>query len=335
MAEAAFRSVQIGKETVLGTEVNATLVLPVETTSGELSITRGTNVPDEDHGIAVRNAPGRGSHGIRLVSGNVSYVACYETLPHLLQMALGDVVTTGSAAPYTHVIERDTTAKTSASYTWEVNDDTQDWIGTGIEIPSWELSYDALAAGENSPWMFSGELQGVSLATGTATGALTVPSSETMEGHLTTLSTGTTGTAFGSLTALTGRLVNLSLSGEDPKPPRPYGSAADLYTASGRRKGVTTVTGALLLDSTSLGATWTIHDVAGSVPTERRMRITIAGVGTHNDATIDFRLLFTDVHVEPDGRDGERLFSFTGETVYDSTLTTDFLVSIVNAVAAY
>jgi hypothetical protein len=307
----------------------------VESTSGELSITRGTNTPDEDHGIAVRNAAGRGSHGIRLVSGSVSMHACYETLPHLLQMALGTSTASGSAAPYTHVIERDTTAKTSKSYTWEVNDDTQDWIGSGIEIPSWELSYDALAAGENSPWMFTAELQGSKLVTGTATAAQAVPASETMEGHLTTLSTGTTGTAFASLTALTGRLVNLSISGEDPKPPRPYGSAADLYTVSGRRKGVCTVTGALLLDSTSLGATFTIHDVAGSVPTERRMRVTIAGTGTHNDATIDFRILFTDVHVEADGRDGERLFSFTGETVYDSTLTTDILVSIVNAVASY
>lgn len=335
MAEAAFRSVQIGKETVLGTEVNATLVLPVETTSGELTLVRGTNSPDEDFGRIQRNANGRGSHGIRNVTGSVSVVATYEILPHLLSMALGGVVTTGSGAPFSHVIARDTTSNTAESYTWEVNDDTQDWIGTGIVIPSWELSYDALSAGANAAWMFSGDLQGATLTKGTATAALTAPACETMEGHLTTISHGDTNTAFGSLTALTGRLVSFSISGEDPKPPRPYGSASDTYVAVGRQKSMSTVNCSLLLDSTSLGATFDHFNVAGAVPTYRRFRVAVAGTGTNNDATIDFQLLTTDSHVDPAGRDGERLLVFTGETVYDATLATDLEFTITNGTTSY
>jgi hypothetical protein len=51
--------------------------------------------------------------------------------------------------------------------------------------------------------------------------------------------------------------------------------------------------------------------------------------------TIDHRLIFTDVHIEPDGRDGERLVSITGETVYDSTLASDIAITVTNAIASY
>lgn len=333
MAEAAFRSVQIGKETTYGTEVNATLVLPVDTATGELVLVRGTNTPDEDYGRAIRNRTLRGSHGVRNVTGSVSAVATFQTLPHFLQMALGDVVTTGSSAPFTHVIERDTTADTTASYTWEVNDDTQDWIGVGITIGSWELGFDAVAAGANSPWMFNGDLQGVNLSTGTATAAQSAPAMETMEGHLTSFSEGTTGTAFGSLTGLTSKIVSFSISGSDEKPQRVY-AGTDLATAHGRRKGMCTVSMTSILDSTMATALWTTYNVAGAIPTYRRWRVSVDGAGT-NAMTIDMQLKITDVHIEADGRDGERLFSVTAETVDDATLDTDVSVSIVNATTSY
>lgn len=333
MAEAAFRSVQIGKESAYGTEVNATLILPVEAASGELHLERGTNTPDEDFGMAIRNQTLRGSHGVRLVSGSVSAVASFQTLPHFLQMSVGDVVTTGSSAPYTHVVERDTTADTTSSYTWEVNDDTQDWIGVGITIPTWELGFEALAAGENAAWMFSGDLQGVNLSKGTATAAQAAPATETMEGHLTTIKEGTTATAFASLTTLTNKLVSLSLSGSDEKPPRAY-AGGDTHSARGRRKGVTTINASFLLDSTTLGSTHDLYNVSGAVPTYRRWRIGVTGSGS-NAATIDMQVLITDCFIEPDGRDGERLVTMTGESVYDSTLTSDLVFSIVNATTSY
>lgn len=332
MAEAAFRSVQIGKESTKGTEVNATIVLPVDAGSGELELIRGTNWPDEDYGRAIRNQTGRGSHGIGNVTGSVSCVATYQTLPHLLQMALGEVATTGSSSPFTHVIERDDTTDTSRAYTWEVNDDTQDWIGTGVVITDWELSFEALAAGQNAAWQFSGDLQGMTLTKGTATAALSAPAAETMEGHLTTFSHGAVGTAFGSLTAMA-KLVSFSMSGSDPKPPRPY-AGSDSYTAHGRRKGMCTVTATFQVHADTVGALWDIYAVAGAVPTERRWRLAIDGSGV-NAATIDMRLGFTQNPVVADGRDGERLFSVTAETTYDATLETDLSIGITNATTSY
>lgn len=333
MAEAAFRSVQIGKETTKGTEVNATLVLPVETTSGELTLVRGTNTPDEDYGRAQRNRTLRASHGVKNVTGSVSSVATFQTLPHFLQMALGDVVTTGSGAPYTHTIESDTTADTTSAYTWEVNDDTQDWIGTGIVIPSFELGFDAVAAGENAPWMLSADLQGMTFAKGTATAAQSAPAMETMEGHLTTISQGSTATAFASLTALTSKMVAFSLSYSCEKPPRPY-AGTDTYAAHGRRKGLGTVTMTGMIHADTVAAFWDNYAVAGSIPTYLRYRVAVDGAST-NAMTVDFQGLITDVHVEPDGRDGERLFSITVETVDDSTLDTDLSIGIINGTASY
>ena len=331
MAEVAFRSVQIGKESVYGTEVDATIVLPVETTAGELTLTRGTNTPDEDYARAIRNHSGRASHGVRLVSGQVSSVATFQTLPHLLQMALGGVTTTGSASPFTHVIDSDATSDSTESYTWEVNDDTQDWIGTGLKIVSFELGFDAIAAGENAPWMFSGDLQGVDLGTGTATASLTAPACETMEGHLTTLAEGTTATAFASLTTLSSKLRQFSLSYACPKPPRAY-AGSDKHTEHGREKGLGTINALLKEDSTTLASTWTIFNVAGAVPTYRRWRLSVDGSGV-NAATIDMQVKITDVHIE--NTDNERLISVVAETVDDSTLDTDLEISITNATSSY
>lgn len=332
MAEAAFRSVQIGKETTLGTEVNATLVLPVEAASGELVLARGTNTPDEDYGRAIRNHTLRGSHGVRLVTGSVSAVATFQTLPHFLQMALA-VDDPSGVGPFTHVFAGDSTSSTIESYTWEVNDDTQDWIGTGIVIPSWELGFDAVTAGENAPWMFSGDLQGANLAKGTATAALTAPAMETMEGHLTTLDIGDTSTAFASLTEMASDVISFSISVTDEKPPRPY-AGVDLFTNVGRRKRLGTITTVFRVHADTVASTFDIYNVAGAVNTYQRMRLTCTGSGD-NSFLLDTQFKITDAHVEADGRDGERTISMTAETVDDSTLDSDLMLTVVNATATY
>lgn len=333
MAETAFRSVQIGKESAYGTEVDATIVLPIDHASGELHLVRGTNIPDEDYGVAARNFGGltRASHGINRVEGSASMVATFQHLPRFLSMAIGEITTTGSGAPYTHAIERDTTTDTTESYTWEIADGTG-WTGTGLQFPSWELGFEALAAGENSAWMFSGDLQGVSLTKKAVTSSLTPAAAETIEGHMTTIAAGTTATAFASLSALTAKLVSINFAGSDPKPIRPYGGSATA-AAHGRQKGLCTVTGTLLFDSTTLAQTADLYMVAGNVASEGRWRFSVTGSGS-NAMTIDTRLIMTDF-VPENGRDDERLVSFTAETMYDSTLGTDLLVSIVNATASY
>lgn len=332
MAEAVFRSVQIGKETTFGTEVNATLVLPVEAATGELRLIRGTATPDEDRGRSVRNASGRGSHGVRHTEGSVSAVGTFQTLPHFLQMGLGAVTTSG-VGPYTHTVTGDATSDTVKSYTWEVNDDTQDWVGTGIVIPSFELGFDAVTAGQNSPWMLSADLLGTTLTKGTATAALTAPATETMEGHLTTISEGSTSTAFGSLTALSSRMIAFSLRVEDGKPLRPY-AGTDTPTDRGRLKRLGTVNATFKVATDTIGATFDHYNVSGAVPTYRRWRVSVTGSGT-NTMTLDMQLKITDAHIEPNGRDGERTMSVTAETVDDSTLDTDIKFAIVNSTVSY
>ena len=335
MTEAAFRTVQIGKESTFGTEVEATLVLPVDVGSAEFTLNRATEVPNEDFGGMVQAMSGRGSHGVRIATGDLSISgASFELTPHILTQTIGTAVTTGSGT-YVHTFTADFGTDTVQSYTWESKDSLQAWIATGVVIPTLTMEYDTLAAGENSMWSISADLQAANLATGTATGSLSAPSTvQTMEGHLTTIAEGPAGTAYASLSALGTALVSYSLQIDDPKPLRPYGSSADKAVTRGRGKRTATVNATLALNSTTDTNMFDVYNVSGALPTERRWRISIAG---SNDcaATIDHKLLITDAHVEPNGRDGERLLSITATCVYDSTLASDLQIAITNLTASY
>ena len=335
MTEAAFRTVQIGKETTFGTEAEATVILPVDVGSAEFTLNRATEIPNEDFGGMVQAMTGRGSHGVRIATANLSLsAASFELVPHILTQAVGTAVTTGSGT-YVHTFTADFATDTVKSYTWESKDTLQAWIATGVVVPSFELGFDTLAAGENSMWSLTADLQAADLATGTATGSLSIPSPvQTMEGHLTTLSEGPAGTAYASLSALGTALVSYSLSVDDPKPMRPYGSAADKAVERGRGKRTATVTATVKLSSTTDSNIFDIYNVSGALPTERRWRISVAGSNSCA-AVIDHKILFTDVHIEPDGRDGERLMSVTGTCVYDSTLASDLQIAITNLTASY
>jgi hypothetical protein len=336
MTEAAFRTVQIGKETTFGTEVDATLVLPVDVGSAEFTLNRATEIPNEDFGGMVQAMSGRGSHGVRIATGDLSISgASFEHTPHILTMAVGTAVTSGTASPYTHTFTADFGTDTVKSYTFESKDSLQAWIATGVVVPSFTIEYDSLAAGENSMLSLSANLQAANLATGTATGGLSIPTTvQTIEGHLATINEGPAGTAYASLSALGTALVSYSLQVDDPKPLRPYGSANDYAVTRGRNKRTATVNATLALNATTDANMFDIYNVSGALPTERRWRISFAG---SNDASlkIDHKLLFTDVHVEPNGRDGERLLSVTATCVYDSTLASDLQFIFTNATSSY
>lgn len=335
MTEAAFRTVQIGKETTFGTEVEATLVLPVDVGSAEFTLNRATEIPNEDFGGMVQAMSGRGSHGVRIATADLSLSgASFELTPHIMTMAIGTAVTTGSGT-YVHTFTADFGTDTVKSYTFESKDSLQAWIATGVVVPSFTLEYDSLAAGENSMVSLSANLQAANLTTGTATGGLSAPTTvQTMEGHLATIAEGPAGTAYASLTALGTALVSYSLQVDDPKPLRPYGSASDVAVTRGRGKRTATVNATLALNATTDSNMFDIYNVSGALPTERRWRITVAG---SNDAnlTIDHKLLFTDVHVEPNGRDGERLMSITATCLYDATLASDLQLAFTNLTASY
>jgi len=336
MAEAAYRVVQLGRQSSFATAVAATTRFPCDPGSGEFALNRASEIPDEDLGRAIRNAqPGRGSHGVRIATATLSAVARFEDIGHILDMSLGTAVTTGSGT-YTHTWTADATSTTVKPYTLEVgNDGVQDWQARGVVATGFELGFDALAAGENSMWKVSADLQAATWGTATMTAGQSAPSTlQTMEGHLTQIFEGPVGTAYASLSELSGSLVQYSLRVEDPKPPRVYGDDADDFMSDfGRGKRLCTISALLKISSTAITDVFNIYNVSGGALTDRRWRIKVTG---SSDCTfiIDHRLAFKDVHVEPDGRDGERLLSVTAEAMYDSTNSTDLKITSTDLVSA-
>lgn len=333
MAESLYRGIQLGVETTYGTAVPATTILPVDEGSGEFALSRGTRFPEEDFGTQVAFLSSRGSHGVRIGSGSIASDARFEDLGHYLQMLTAAAVYTG-VGPYTQTYTPGTTTSTAKSYTVQTKTDVQDFIASGVVANSLTLEYDAIEAGENSPWRVSVDLQANNVLKGTATAALTIPATlETIEGHLTQIYQGTTATAFASLAELSAHLVQYSLTIEQERPLRPYGSTVDYATAIGLRKRRSTMTAMVKLSATSITDIYDIFDSAGGAVSERRWRIKASGSGTKT-LTIDHRVGFMNVTRDPNGRDGEYLLSVEGNATYDSTLATDLTIVIAGVANA-
>ena len=335
MAEAVFHSTQIGVETTFGTSVAATTVLPLDAGSGYAVLDRAPEIPDEDYGRAVRNAQsGRGSTGVRLVTGSMAAPACFESgLGQLLNMCLGVDVPTGGPT-YIHTHTGISTSDTLKNYTIEINNDLQDFEIPSVTITRLTLGFDRLSSPGNAMWRWSADFQGVDLVKAAATGALSAPATlETMEGHLTILSEGSIATAYGSLAALTASLERYELSIENPRPPRVTGSATtDVASSWGLGKRLVTVSEDLKFTSTTVTNVFDMFNVAGSVPTERRQRIAIDGSGV-NAATIDHQLEYKNVNIEES--DGEIIVSVDAEAVYNSTLASDLVLILTNTVSVW
>jgi hypothetical protein len=333
MAESIYRGIQLGVETTYGTQVAATTVYPVDEGSGEFELNRATRFPEEDFGTQVAFLSSRGSHGVRIGTGSLTSDARFEDLGHLLQMSIGAAAYTG-AGPYTQTYTAGATTDTTKSYSVEVTNDVQTFTANGVKCTSLELSFDAINAGENSPWKVNAELQANNVVKDTATAALTIPTTlETIEGHLTRIYQGTTATAFASLAELEAHLVQYSLRIEQPKPLRPYGSTVDYATSIGLGKRRATFNAMLKLSASTVSDVYDIFDASGGAVSERRWRIVAAGSGTKT-LTIDHRVAFMNVTRDPSGREGEYLLSVEGNATYDATLASDLKIVIAGVANA-
>jgi hypothetical protein len=326
MSESLYRGIQIGKETTYGTAVAATTILPVDEGSGEFTLNRATRFPEEDFGTQTAFLGGRGTHGVRMATASLAMDARFEDIGQILRMLTAPVY--AGAGPYSQTYTLGTTTDTSESMTFEINTDVQDFIASGVKVTSLELSYDAIAAGENSPWKITAELQANRIVKGTATAALTIPSVlETIEGHLTQIYQGTTATAFGSLAELSAHLVQYSLRIEQERPLRPYGSTVDYATNVGIRKRRATFNAMLALSATTITDVYDIFDSSGGLLSERRLRLKASGSGTKT-LTIDHRAAYMNVDRDPNGRDGEYVLNVEGNATYDSTLASDVVIAV-------
>lgn len=323
MAEAVYRVLQFGQEATFGSAVQATVLYPCDVGSGEFTLNRAPNLPDEDWGRIQRNAAYRGTTGVRIATTSLASEFRFEDGFQILEMALGSATFGGTVSPYTATITADGTADTTRPRTIRVVDDTQPYVAAGVLCTKFDIGYADVAPGSNSPWTITADLQAASYEKGTATAGIAGTAVlETLEGIYTTLAEGPSGTAFSSLPALTGSLVSYKLSSTNEAPLRPYGGSTDTATAHGRLKRLITVTAMLKVTSTVTSDFWDIYNVSGSLPTERRWRVVCSG-SSSKSLTIDHLVRLTDVHVEPQGRGGERLVAVTGELAYDSTLASD------------
>lgn len=343
MVEAALQVVQIGRQTVVGTSVAATQVLPIEAGFMGFDLDRASESPDEDFGRVSREQAGRSSTGLRAASGSVTVPMRFGDFQKLLEMHVATIAAPTGGGPYVWDYPFDeTTALLSTAlkpYTWEYGDpaSTQDeYEAVGVIIGRLTVGFDALSAPGNQLWKAKCDLLALDRVAAAMTGSLSAPTAaqlEVMEGHKTTLTEGDTSTAFASLSALSSSLKQFELSSDVMAIIRAYGGTSDIGVSWGR-SAKATLTGNALIAIGSTAKT-DIHDifaVAGSTPTERRWRVTIDGEG-NNVMTIDLRPRFTKVN--RGNHEGEILYAVEFECPYDSTLTSRGKFTLTNDVAAH
>ena len=325
MTEQVYNKVQLGQQSVVGTAVAATTVFPVDQGFLGFELDRASESPDEDFGSNSREMAGRSSTGVRWATASLPFTARFQDFMHVQQMHI-DTATTAGAGPYTHTTTFDesgsvlSTALKPYTLQYGVAGSTQDeHRATGVLATGLTLGFDALSAPGNSMWHGTLDLVALNRAQSALTGSLSAPATlETMEGHLTTITAGSTATAFGSLTALTASLKQFEFTSAINAVGRAYGGSTDIATATGMSgKGNVDFNCLIAISSANLTEFEATYEVSGYVPTERRMRVSIAGSGT-NTATCDFRARYTAVDVGE--HDGERLYAVKGVWIYDSTL---------------
>lgn len=328
MSELVFHKLQLGAETTEGTAVPATIIFPADP-GAYTELDRALDSPDEDYGGLARHRPGRGNYGVRSGKLTIPGHLRFEDAMRLFEMHLKGGVSP-SAGTWTYTA--DETTDTLKSYTIEEGTGTQAWQMPGCLISQLEMGFGPLAAPGASPWTFSATVVGRNRTKTTFTAGLSAPSNmETMQGHLSALYEGTTSTAFGSLSELSGSLISYRLRSNADIVLRAYGSSggSDVPSAHGRKRHEMTFEAMVKIASTPTSNIFDIYNASGSVPTERRWRIKVTGTGT-NAMTIDHRLRFRAVPLGD--RDGEQTYSISGDVVHDSTLASQLQVAVTNAV---
>jgi hypothetical protein len=340
MSEGVFNIVAFGRQANVATAVAASTIFPVDAGFTGFELDRATESPDEDFGSTSREQAGRESHGVRWATASLPFVGRFQDIVHALEMHVDTIGTpTGTASPYSwgYLFDEAGNLLSDAlkTYTVEygVDGSTQDeWRAYGVIADTFDFGFDALSAPGNSMWKGTLGLVGLDREPSALTGTATAPATlETMEGHLTTLATGSTSTAFGSLAALTGSLKQFSFSSGLSAVGRAYGGTSDLATAIGRGdKGAVTFDALIGISSASKAAIIDIYEAAGSVAQEQRWRVDCDGSGV-NDFKVDARVRFRAVNVG--SHENERLYAVNGVWVYDSTLVGRGKFTLANAVA--
>lgn len=332
--ERSLHVITLGQESTRGTGVTPTAILPGNSTGIE-TLDRAYASPNEDYGMFAMSQPGRANYGVRLATFPFSGVARYEDLYQLLKSSIEGGVSPVHAAAYTRTYTRDTTADTLISQTIQEGDNLTAYqmvYGLSTQL---KLSFNALAAPGNSPWTVESTYLGLDRVAGAFTGTPAAPASmETIMGHLTVASLGTTATAFGSLTALPG-LLAFELTVPTGVTPRKYGGTTDTFDTVGRAKTQPTFTATWFETAGTISGPLGTYMGAGTVVGEVRMRVQATGSlitgSTYKQLTIDQRIRYTAIPIAEDN--GATVYQATGDAVYDGTLGSDLVIALLNNVA--
>lgn len=327
--ERSLHLTQIGKEVTHGTAVAATAVLNMES-AGILNLDRQGSSPQEDYSSLVANQPGRGSYGVRAATLQQRGVVRFEDYLQFLFSGVEGGITPTGVGPYVWAFTRDATGDTLQSRTIEEGDNIQAYKMSYGLITQHKVSFSELTAPGHSEWQLEADWLGQDKVATTFTGSVaSIVGAETAMGHLTQLMWGDTATAFASLTEQVGILA-ADITIPSGVVARKQGGTTDTFDTHGRQ--ATKVNGNLTLYQTA-GTKTALFDVftaAGSVMTEKRARIKVSGSGT-KVITWDMRLRLHAVPVAESN--GATIYRAEFESVYDSTLASDLVVTVTNSVA--
>lgn len=338
MAEQVFNVCQLGQQSgtfaAPGSAVAGAILYPT-TAPLNADLDRGSAYPAEDYGYNWDAYPTRGSHGVRGVTMPIASELRFQDAMEMLEMHYAGGITPTGAGPYVWGYALETGAPTILPDTIRYGSETsqdQFYVQSAL-IDELTLGFDDLDAPGVHPWTVDGSILAVDRVVDALTGALAAPTSlESMQGHLSIISFGTTSTAFASLTELSASLVSFQIKTMRHLVLRPYGaSSGDTATGFGfSAKSEGEVTFKVKISASSKTALHDAWNSSGAALGEKRCRVAIDGSG-NNAALLDFRMGLTAVPVGE--RDGERVYECTGKLVRDATLSAPAKWSITNDVA--
>ncbi len=339
--ERSLHIVQMGKETTHGTAVPATQRLAGFST-GIANLDRSASKVSEDFGDLAQNEPGRGYYGVRLAKMPYRSDLKFEECIRLFGAGIEGGVTPSTIATgvYSWPFLMDLSSDTLDSLTLEEGDNIQAYqLAYGL-VESYRLSYNALAAPGNSPWLLEANFIGQDMVPISFTGSISVvANAETPMGHLTRAYIGDTSTVWGSLAEQVG-LLAFDITIPTGVVPRVYGAATDTFLTHGRAKRDPTGTATFYQTAstkTALYDPFRLFTGGSPVMVEKRLRIQATGglidMTHHKQFTLDTRFRFADVpHVED--ANGATVYGGKIELVNDGTLGSDLLITVQNAIAS-
>lgn len=340
MSENVFNLIQLGRQSgtfaAPGSAAAASFIFPVDGPVA-FDLERGSAIPQQDRGRNSRNSAGTGYHGVRRAGATLPFEAHYEDLMDILEMHCAGSISPSGSGPYVWAYPFEAVSPTIFPYTAEGgNTDiaSAEQVLRSVLVSQLTLGFPNVKAGQASPWAGSATLLGIDRTATALTGSLAARTGlETIQGHLTTIAEGTTGTAFASLGVLAGSLRMYTQTSNRSLTLRAYGSTSDLATGFGfSEKSNTTFEALIAVSSTAKTDFHDIWNVASPAALgERRWRLKAIG-NSGKILTIDARVAITSVTFDED--EGERLFRVSGEMVDDATLGAPWLATITNSIAA-